>query len=128
MSDREQYKPGPASGAHVRKDEGKWALVLMRELLRSPEQQWFPDEHLQAAYALDGNRSPATGELPFLITLRPHRTSQLTVPSGSVSFRTMHSTLSFDGASGCAMYPRSSPTASFTAPRFKYTFASTSRV
>jgi uncharacterized protein YndB with AHSA1/START domain len=41
MSDREQYKPGPASGAHVRKDEGKWALVLVRELLHSPEKVWL---------------------------------------------------------------------------------------
>ena len=41
MSDREQYKPGSATGAHVRKDGGKWALVLVRELRHSPEKVWL---------------------------------------------------------------------------------------
>jgi hypothetical protein len=29
MTDREQYTPGPASGAQVRKDGEKWALILV---------------------------------------------------------------------------------------------------
>src|SRR5213075_3429518 len=40
MIDREQYTPGPASGAHVRKDGEKWTLVLVRELRHSPEKVW----------------------------------------------------------------------------------------
>src|ERR1700756_3153256 len=41
MSDREQYTPGPASGAQVRKDGGNWTLVLVRELRHSPEKVWL---------------------------------------------------------------------------------------
>jgi len=45
MIDREQYTPGPASGAQVRKDRGqngeeKWTLILVRELRHSPEKVW----------------------------------------------------------------------------------------
>lgn len=40
MTDREQYTPGPASGAQVRKDGEKWTLILVRELRHSPEQVW----------------------------------------------------------------------------------------
>ena len=40
-TNREQYTPGPASGANVRKDEGaNWTLILVRELHHSPEQVW----------------------------------------------------------------------------------------
>jgi uncharacterized protein YndB with AHSA1/START domain len=40
MSDREQYSPGPASGAQIRKDGEKWTLILVRELRHSPEKVW----------------------------------------------------------------------------------------
>lgn len=40
MTDREQYTPGPASGAEVRKDGEKWTLILTRELRHSPEKVW----------------------------------------------------------------------------------------
>ncbi len=40
MTDREQYTPGPASGAEVRKDGEKWTLILVRELSHSPEKVW----------------------------------------------------------------------------------------
>jgi len=40
MSDREQYMPGPAGGAQVRKDGDKWTLILVRELRHSPEKVW----------------------------------------------------------------------------------------
>src|SRR5450432_1158813 len=40
MTDREQYIPGPASGAQVRKDGDKWTLILVRELHHSPEKVW----------------------------------------------------------------------------------------
>ena len=40
MTDREQYAPGPASEAQVRKDGEKWTLILIRELRHSPEKVW----------------------------------------------------------------------------------------
>jgi uncharacterized protein YndB with AHSA1/START domain len=40
MTDREQYIPGPASGAQVRKEGEKWTLILIRELRHSPEKVW----------------------------------------------------------------------------------------
>src|ERR687887_195656 len=40
MTYREQYAPGPASGAQVRKNEEKWTLILVRELRHSPEKVW----------------------------------------------------------------------------------------
>ena len=40
MTDREQYTPGPASGAQVRKDGEKWTLILVRELRHPPERVW----------------------------------------------------------------------------------------
>ena len=40
MNSREQYAPGPASGAHIEKDGEKWTLVLVRELRHSPEKVW----------------------------------------------------------------------------------------
>jgi uncharacterized protein YndB with AHSA1/START domain len=40
MTDRDQYTPGPASGAEVRKDGDNWTLILVRELRHSPEKVW----------------------------------------------------------------------------------------
>jgi hypothetical protein len=40
MTDREQYAPGPASGAQVRKDGEKWTLILVRELRHAPDKVW----------------------------------------------------------------------------------------
>jgi hypothetical protein len=40
MNDREQYAPGPARGAQIRKDGEKWTLILVRELRHSPEKVW----------------------------------------------------------------------------------------
>jgi uncharacterized protein YndB with AHSA1/START domain len=40
MTAREEYTPGPASGAQVRKDGEKWTLVLVRELRHPPEKVW----------------------------------------------------------------------------------------
>jgi hypothetical protein len=40
MTDREQYAPGPARGAEVRKDGEKWTLILVRELRHPPEKVW----------------------------------------------------------------------------------------
>jgi uncharacterized protein YndB with AHSA1/START domain len=40
MTVREQYAPGPASPAEVRKDGDRWTLVLVRELRHSPDRVW----------------------------------------------------------------------------------------
>ena len=40
MTNREQYTPGPASEAQVRKDGEKWTLILVRELRHSPDRVW----------------------------------------------------------------------------------------
>src|SRR4030088_785333 len=40
MTEREQYTPGPASGAQIRKEGEKWTLILVRELRHSPEKVW----------------------------------------------------------------------------------------
>ena len=61
MISREQYTPGPASGAQVRKMEGeKWTLILVRELRHSPEIVWQaltdPAQLREwAPYVADGN-------------------------------------------------------------------------
>jgi uncharacterized protein YndB with AHSA1/START domain len=40
MTNREQYTPGPANAAQVRKDGEQWALILVRELHHSPGMVW----------------------------------------------------------------------------------------
>jgi uncharacterized protein YndB with AHSA1/START domain len=40
MDAREQYTPGPASGAQVQKGGDKWTLILVRELRHAPEKVW----------------------------------------------------------------------------------------
>ncbi len=60
MTDREQYEPGPASGAQVRKDGEKWTLILVRELRHPPEKVWqalTDPAHLRewAPFVVDGS-------------------------------------------------------------------------
>ncbi|HEX7962203.1 MAG TPA: SRPBCC family protein [Terriglobales bacterium] len=61
MTDREQYMPGSATGAQVRKNEGdKWTLILVRELHHAPEKVWqaiTDPTHLRewAPFEVDGN-------------------------------------------------------------------------
>ena len=40
MTDRQQYTPGPASVAQVRKDGEKWTLVVVKELRHPPAKVW----------------------------------------------------------------------------------------
>jgi uncharacterized protein YndB with AHSA1/START domain len=40
MMHRDQYTPGPASGAQIRKGGEKWTLILVRELRHAPEKVW----------------------------------------------------------------------------------------
>jgi len=58
----EQYAPGPAHGAQVKKDGDKWTLILVRDLRHSPEKVWqalTDPAHLRewAPFVVDGNLS-----------------------------------------------------------------------
>ena len=63
MSSREQYAPGAASGAEVRKDGEKWTLVLVRDLSHPPVKvrKAFTDpEHLREWAPFDSDRNLGT--------------------------------------------------------------------
>lgn len=63
MINREQYAPGPAMAAQVRKDGEMWTLVLVRELRHSPEQVWealTDPAHLREWAPFDADRSLGT--------------------------------------------------------------------
>jgi uncharacterized protein YndB with AHSA1/START domain len=64
MTVREQYAPGPATGAHVHKDGDKWTLILVRELRHSREKVWqalTDPAHLHewAPFDVDGSLAKA---------------------------------------------------------------------
>jgi uncharacterized protein YndB with AHSA1/START domain len=40
MSNRDEYTPGPASGAEIKKEGGRWTLVLVRDLRHPPAKVW----------------------------------------------------------------------------------------
>ena len=78
MIDREQYAPGPASGAQIRKDGEKWTLILVRELRHSPEKVWqalTDPAHLRewAPFDADGTLG-SVGSTVKLATVRAPRT------------------------------------------------------
>jgi uncharacterized protein YndB with AHSA1/START domain len=62
---REQYAPGPAAGAQIRRDAGeKWTLILVRDLRHSPEKVWkalTDPAHLRewAPFDVDGSLGTA---------------------------------------------------------------------
>jgi uncharacterized protein YndB with AHSA1/START domain len=63
MSGREQYAPGPASGAQVRKEGEKWTLVLVRELRHPPARVWealTDPAHLREWAPFDSDRNLGT--------------------------------------------------------------------
>src|SRR5206468_7455204 len=63
MTVREQYTPGSASGAQVRKDGEKWTLILVRELHHSREKVWqalTDPAHLREWAPFDADRSLST--------------------------------------------------------------------
>jgi uncharacterized protein YndB with AHSA1/START domain len=78
VTDREQYAPGPASGAQVRKDGEKWTLILVRELRHSPEKVWHAltdPAHLRewAPFEADGNLGTVgTVKLTWVGAPTPH--------------------------------------------------------
>ena len=82
MTDREQYTPGPASGAQVRKAGEKWTLILVRELRHSPEKVWqalTDPAHLRewAPFEVDGSlgRVGSTVKLTWVGTATPLETT-----------------------------------------------------
>jgi uncharacterized protein YndB with AHSA1/START domain len=60
MSRREEYAPGAAFGAEVRKDAEKWTLVLVRELRHPPATVWqalTDPDHLREWAPFDADRN-----------------------------------------------------------------------
>jgi uncharacterized protein YndB with AHSA1/START domain len=81
MTDGEQYAPGPANGAQIRKDGEKWTLILIRELRHSPEKVWqalTDPAHLHewAPFDADGSLGTvgSTVKLTTVKTPTPHVT------------------------------------------------------
>src|ERR1700685_4540305 len=63
MSSHEQYAPGAASGAEVRKDGEKRTLVVVRDVPHLPEKVWkaiTEPEHLREWAPFDSDRSLGT--------------------------------------------------------------------
>ena len=86
MTDREQYTPGPAYGAQVKKDgtgkdKDKWTLILVRELRHSPEKVWqalTDPAHLRewAPFEVDGSLGTVgTVKLTWVGALAPQETT-----------------------------------------------------
>ena len=60
MSNREQYMPGAASGADIKKNGEEWTLVLVRDLRHPPAMVWkalTEPEHLREWAPFDSDRS-----------------------------------------------------------------------
>ena len=81
MSSREQYAPGAASGAEVRKDGETWTLVLVRDLAHPPAKVWkalTDPEHLREWAPFDSDQNLGTvGTVATLSTVgspTPHVT------------------------------------------------------
>jgi uncharacterized protein YndB with AHSA1/START domain len=79
MSSREQYAPGAASGADVRKDGEKWTLVLVRNLSHPPAKVWkalTDPVHLREWAPFDSDRNlgtvGATAKLSTVGAPTPH--------------------------------------------------------
>ena len=63
MNSRDQYAPGAASGAEVRKDGEQWTLVLVRELSHPPAKVWealTDPEQLREWAPFDSDRNLGT--------------------------------------------------------------------
>src|SRR5262249_51135145 len=83
MTDREQYTPGPATGAQVRKEGENWTLILGRELRHSPEKVWralTEPEHLREWAPFDADRNlSAVGTKVKLTTVGTPQVTETTV-------------------------------------------------
>ena len=80
MTNRQQYAPGAAHGAEVRKDGEKWTLVLVRDLPHPPAKVWTAltdPEHLREWAPFDADRNLGTVGTAMLTTVgapKPHVT------------------------------------------------------
>jgi uncharacterized protein YndB with AHSA1/START domain len=81
MSDRDKYKPGPASRAEIRKEGENWTLILVRVLHHPPEKVWeaiTDPDHLRewAPFDADGSlgTAGATVKLTTVGAPTPHVT------------------------------------------------------
>ncbi len=84
MTDREQYAPGPASGAQVRKDGEKWTLILVREFRHPPAMVWealTDPAHLSEWAPFDADRN--------LAAVGPVKLSTVGTPKPQVSETTV---------------------------------------
>ena len=72
MNAHEQYTPGPAAGAQIRKSEAmNWELVVVRELHHPPEKVWLAitdPEHLREWAPFDADKSLATAGASVKLT------------------------------------------------------------
>jgi hypothetical protein len=83
MTILEQYAPGPARGADVRKEGEKWTLILVRELRHDPAMVWealIHPEHLRewAPFEADGKLDTA-GATVHLTWVGTGRVTEATV-------------------------------------------------
>ncbi len=72
MSSRENYAPGPAAGAEVRKEGDKWTLVLVRDLRHPPARVWqalTDPAHLREWAPFDADRNLDTSAPVKLTTV-----------------------------------------------------------
>jgi len=80
MSSREQYAPGAAFGADIRKDGEKWTLVLVRDLRHPPARVWkalTTPEDLREWAPFDSDRNLGAAGTAMLTTVgapAPHVT------------------------------------------------------
>ena len=84
MADREQYAPGHASGAQVRKDGEKWTLIVVRELRHPPAMVWqalTDPAHLSEWAPFEADRN--------LAAERPVQLSTVAAPKQQVSENTV---------------------------------------
>jgi len=91
MTNREQYAPGPASGAQVRKEGDKWTLILVREMRHAPENVWQalidPAQVREwAPFVIDGrlDRAGSTVKITWVGNPAPIETSVTQVDAPNV--------------------------------------------
>src|SRR3954467_5800366 len=82
MADPEQYAPGPASGAQIRKDGETWTLILVRELRHAPGKVWqalTDPAHLSQWAPFDADRNLGAVGPVKLSTVGTPQVSETTV-------------------------------------------------
>ena len=84
MTDRDEYAPGPAGGAHIEKDGEMWTLVLVRDLRHPPTLVWqalTDPAHLSEWAPFDADRN--------LSSVGPVKLSTVGTPTPQVSDTTV---------------------------------------